>query len=197
KLPEDAVQLVDTPDKDVLLELLSLEGQIDLAIPRGGEGLIRFVADHAKVPVVKHWKGVCHVFLDASAGDDDAVRIAVNAKTSRPGVCNAAECLLVHRAAAERLLPLVGRALAEKGVELRADAEARSVLEKAGVPARAAAPDDFGFEFLALVMAVKVVPDLEGALDHIARYGSLHTEAIVTRDRESARRFTREVEASC
>lgn len=196
-LPADAVQLVETPDKDVLLELLALEGLIDLAIPRGGEGLIRFVADHAKVPVVKHWKGVCHVFLDASAPEEDAVRIAVNGKTSRPGVCNATECLLVHRAAAERLLPLVARALVEKKVELRADDEARAILARASVPAKAAAPADFGFEFLDLVMAVKVVPDLEGALDHIARYGSLHTEAIVTRELSSARRFTREVEASC
>ncbi len=196
-LPEDAVQLVDTPDKDVLLELLALEGQIDLAIPRGGEGLIRFVADHAKVPVVKHWKGVCHVFLDATAAEEDAVRIVVNAKTSRPGVCNAAECLLVHQSAAKKLLPPVALALAAKGVELRADDLAHAIIHKTGTAVKKATPEDFGFEFLDLVMAVKVVKDLDGALEHIARYGSLHTEAIVTRDAANAKRFTREVEASC
>jgi glutamate-5-semialdehyde dehydrogenase len=197
KLPASSVQLVETPSRELLLELLALDGLIDLAIPRGGEGLIRFVAEHARVPVVKHWKGVCHVFLDATATEEDAVRIAVNAKTSRPGVCNAAECLLVHGARARDLLPAVGRALVARGVELRADEPARAILEAAGIPARAAAPGDFGQEFLALVMAVKVVPDLDGALDHIARFGSLHTEAIVTRDPGSASRFKREVEASC
>src|SRR5262249_21041478 len=178
-----AVQLVSKTDKELLLELLKLDGLVDLAIPRGGEGLIAFVAEHARVPVVKHWKGVCHVFLDASADERAAVAIAVNAKASRPGVCNAAECLLVHRDAAARLLPAVGRALADAGVELRGDDRARAILEAARVPRlRAAAPEDFGREFLDLVMAVAVVDSLDGALDHVARYGSLHTEAIVTSD---------------
>jgi glutamate-5-semialdehyde dehydrogenase len=193
-LPSDSVQLVTSTERDLLLELLKQDETIDLAIPRGGEGLIRFVAEHARVPVVKHWKGVCHVFLDATATEDDAVRIVVNAKTSRPGVCNAAECLLVHRDA-ERLLAPVGEALVAKGVELRADPRAARAL--GGVPHVAAAPDDFGREFLELKMAVAVVDDLDGALDHVARYGSLHSEAIVTRDPESAKRWTREVEASC
>jgi glutamate-5-semialdehyde dehydrogenase len=197
RLPRTAVQLVATPDRDLLLELLGLEGLIDLAIPRGGEGLIRFVADHARVPVVKHWKGVCHVYLDESAPEADAVRIAVNAKASRPGVCNAAECLLVARRGAGRLLPPVGRALVAAGVELRADAAARALLSEAGVVSLAAAEDDFGREFLDLKMAVAVVDGLDGALEHIARYGSLHTEAIVTQDREAASRFVREAEASC
>lgn len=197
-LPAAAVQLVARTDRELLLELLKLDQLIDLAIPRGGEGLIQFVAEHARVPVVKHWKGVCHVFLDASAPEDDSVSIVVNAKASRPGVCNAAECLLVHREAAPRLLPAVGSALAAAGVELRADPEALALLEAARVPrVRAAAADDFGREFLDLVMAVAVVPDLTGALDHIARYGSLHSEAIVTRDLANARRFVREAEASC
>jgi glutamate-5-semialdehyde dehydrogenase len=195
-LPRDAVQLVPSPDRDLLLALLGLDGQIDLAIPRGGEGLIRFVAEHARVPVVKHYRGVCHLYLDDTAPTDEAAAIAVNGK-SRPGVCNALECLLVSRTAAARLLPAVGRALAGTGVELRAAPEAGAILAGAGVPATAATPDDFGREFLAPILAVKVVDGLDGALAHIRRYGSLHTEAIVTRDLDAADRFTREVEASC
>ena len=196
-LPARAVQLVPTTERQFLLDLLRLEGSIDLAIPRGGAGLIRYVAEHARVPVVRHWQGVCHVFLDQSADPEDAVRIVVNAKTSRPGVCNAAECLLVHAGAAPRLLPAVGRARVAAGGELRAEARARKILDGAGVPAVAAATDDFGREFLDLKMAVAVVDDVGAALAHIARYGSLHTEAIVTRDLLNAHRFTREAEASC
>jgi glutamate-5-semialdehyde dehydrogenase len=195
-LPRAAVQLVPSPDRELLLELLKLEGQIDLAIPRGGEGLIRFVAEHARVPVVKHYRGVCHLYLDDTAPEDRATALAVNGK-SRPGVCNALECLLVSRAAAPRLLPVVGRALVDRGIELRAEPEARALLADAGVPAAVAADDDFGREFLAPILAVKVVDGLDGALEHIRRYGSLHTEAIVTRDLAAADRFTREVLASC
>jgi glutamate-5-semialdehyde dehydrogenase len=195
-LPANAAQVVPTPDREATFALLALDDLIDLAIPRGGPSLIRAVAERSRVPVVKHYQGVCHLFLDASARPEQAVAIAVNAKTQRPGVCNALECLLVHRRAAAKLLPEVGRALAKAGVQLRADPAALEILKGARVKAVAAGPEDFGREFLDLVLAVKVVPDLDGALDHIARYGSQHTEAILTRDLANARRFEREVVAS-
>jgi glutamate-5-semialdehyde dehydrogenase len=154
------------------------------------------VAQRARVPVLKHYQGVCHLYLDESAEEERSVALAVNGKAQRPGVCNATECLLVHRAAAGRLLPPVGRALARAGVELRCDPTSLGILSRAGVRAVPAAPADFGKEFLDLVLAIRVVPSLDAALDHIARYGSLHTEAIVTRDLEAARRFEREVTAS-
>ena len=195
-LPAGAAQVVPVRDREATFELLALDDLIDLAIPRGGEGLIRAVAERSRVPVVKHYKGVCHLFLDESADAKDAVAIAVNGKVQRPGVCNATECLLVHRGAADRLLPAVGKALAGHGVELRCDPTALAILSRAGVPCVPAREDDFGKEFLDTILAVRVVGDLDGALDHIARYGSLHTEAILTNDLANARRFEREVEAS-
>lgn len=195
-LPAAAVQLVPTTDRESMLALLKLEGLIDLCIPRGGEGLIRFVVEHARIPVVKHYQGVCHVYVEQTADLAIAERIIVNAKASRPGVCNAAECLLVDSAVAAAFLPAAGRALAARGVELRADERSAQLLSAAGVPAKAALPDDFGREFLELILAVKVVDGFEGALAHIAQYGSEHTEAIITRDEALARRFTREVTAS-
>ncbi len=195
-LPRAAAQVVPTPDREATYQLLALDDLIDLAIPRGGPSLIRAVAERARVPVVKHYLGVCHLFLDQSAPPDQAVAVALNAKAQRPGVCNALECLLVHRAAAARLLPAVGKALAGAGVELRCDPTSLGILRRAGVKAVPARPEDYGKEFLDLILAVRVVPSLDGALEHIARYGSLHTEAIVTRDLPSARRFEREVEAS-
>jgi len=195
-LPAAAAQVVPVPDREATFALLELDDLIDLAIPRGGPSLIRAVAERSRVPVVKHYQGVCHLFLDESAPERQAVEIAVNGKVQRPGVCNALECLLVHREAAERLLPPVGRALAEAGVELRCDPTALGILSRAGVRAVTAAPEDFGKEFLDKILAVRVVADLDGALDHIARYGSLHTEAIVTRELSNARRFQREVTAS-
>ncbi len=196
-LPREAVQTVPTTDRAALAELLALDGLIDLAIPRGGEGLLAFVAEHARVPVLKHARGVCHVFLDASADPEMSTRIVVNAKAQRPGVCNAAECLLVHEVAAPALLAHVGRALADAKVELRAEPRALALLRQADVPAIAATETDFGREFLALTLAVKVVTSLDDALAHIERYGSLHSEAIVTNDLANARRFTREIDASC
>jgi len=195
-LPEHAIQLVPAGERDSLLELLKLEGLIDLCIPRGGEGLIRFVAENARIPVVKHYKGVCHVYVHAMADLDMATRIVVNAKASRPGVCNAAECLLLDRVVAERFLPVVGRALVDKKVELRGCPTTLAVLSRAGIPAKAAVEDDYGREFLDLILAIRVVKDLDGAMEHIARYGSEHTEAIITRDEPSAMRFIREVTAS-
>jgi glutamate-5-semialdehyde dehydrogenase len=195
-LPADAAQVVPTPDREATYALLQLDELIDLAIPRGGPSLIRAVAERSRVPVVKHYMGVCHLFLDASAPADRAVALALNGKVQRPGVCNALECLLVHRDAAEALLPPVGEALAAAGVELRCDPTALALLARAGVRAVPASPDDYGKEFLDTILAVRVVADLDGALEHIARYGSLHTEAILTRDLGSARRFEREVTAS-
>ena len=195
-LPAASVQPVPPGERETLLELLKLEGLIDLCIPRGGEGLIRFVAENARIPVVKHYKGVCHVYVHAAADLEMATRIVVNAKTSRPGVCNAAECLLVDRAVAERFLPQVGRELVAKGVELRGCPATVAVLSGAGVPVKAATEEDWGREFLELILAVRVVDGLEEAMEHIARYGSEHTEAIVTADASVAGRFTREIQAS-
>jgi glutamate-5-semialdehyde dehydrogenase len=195
-LPAAAAQVVPTPDREATFALLQLDDLVDLAIPRGGPGLIRAVVERSRVPVVKHFEGVCHLFLDASAGEEASVAIAMNGKVQRPGVCNALECLVVHRDSAERLLPPVGRALAGAGVELRCDPSSLAVLRRAGVAAVPAREEDYGKEFLDRILAVRVVGDLDGALDHIARYGSRHTEAIVTNDLGSARRFEREVEAS-
>lgn len=195
-LPEDAALLVPDTSRESMLALLTLDGLVDLAIPRGGEGLIRFVAENARVPVVKHYQGVCHVYVHADADLAMAERIVVNAKASRPGVCNAMECLLVDEAVAAQALPRLARALVDKQVELRGCAKTVAVLSAAQVPVTPAADGDFGKEFLDLICAVKVVPGLDGALEHIARYGSEHTEAIVTASRDAARRFTREVCAS-
>jgi glutamate-5-semialdehyde dehydrogenase len=195
-LPAAAAQVVPVPDREATFALLQLDDLVDLAIPRGGPGLIRAVAERSRVPVVKHYEGVCHLFLDEDAPEDHAVALALNGKVQRPGVCNALECLLVHRKCADRLLPAVGAALAAEGVELRCDPAALAILRRAEVPAVTAREEDFGKEFLDKILAVRVVADLDGALDHIARFGSKHTEAILTRDLERARRFEREVEAS-
>ena len=195
-LPRDAAQVVPTPERDATYALLELDDLIDLAIPRGGPALIRAVAERARVPVVKHYQGVCHLFVDQTARVEQAIALALNGKVQRPGVCNALECLLVHRGAASKLLPSIGRALADAGVQLRCCPTSLTILRRAGVAAVPAGPTDFGAEFLDLILAVRVVPDLDGALDHIARYGSLHTEAILTRDIGNARRFEREVVAS-
>jgi glutamate-5-semialdehyde dehydrogenase len=195
-LPAASAQVVPTTDREATFELLQLDDLIDLAIPRGGPSLIRAVAERSRVPVVKHYQGVCHLFLDESAPLQQAIDLSLNGKVQRPAVCNALECLLVHRQAAGRLLPAVGRALVDAGVELRSCPTSMTILARAGVPAVTAAPGDYGKEFSDLILAVRVVHDLDGALDHIARYGSLHTEAILTRDLASARRFEREVTAS-
>lgn len=196
KLPPDAVTIVQDLSRETMLEWLKLDGLVDLCIPRGGEGLIRFVAENARVPVVKHYQGVCHVYLHKDADPTLAERITVNAKASRPGVCNAAECLLVDAAQAKALLPKVARALVAAKVELRPCERSAPILEKAQVPFVPASAQDFGHEFLSLVMAVKVVDGLDGALAHIAEFGSEHTEAIVTTSKTVAARFTREVCAS-
>lgn len=191
-LPADSVQLVGTTDRAAVGHLLAMPDRIDLTIPRGGESLIRRVVAEAKMPVLKHYTGNCHVYVDAEADLASAVRIIVNSKAQRPGVCNAAETLLVHRSAARAFLPLAAEALGAKGVELRGDAEARAILPSI----RAAEPSDWDEEYLDLILAVGVVDSIEGAIAHIARHGSGHTEAIVTTSLEAARRFVAEVDAS-
>jgi glutamate-5-semialdehyde dehydrogenase len=191
-LPPDAVQLVQTPDREAVGHLLRLEGLIDLAIPRGGESLIRRVAAEARMPVLKHYKGNCHVYVDRAADLDMALRIVVNAKCQRPGVCNAAESLLIHREVAEHFLPLAGIALHERGVELRGCERTRRLVPQA-VPAT---EDDYAAEYLDLILSVKVVDGLEEAIEHINRYGSQHSDAIVTCDLAAARRFTAAVDSA-
>lgn len=195
-LPPHAVQLVPFTDRSSVPALVGLDGLVDLAIPRGGHGLIETVVAHARVPVIKHYDGICHLYLDEAADATMASAIAVNAKCQRPGVCNAAESLLVHARAAERLLPSVGRALADAGVELRADAEGLAILTRAGIPVVAAKAEDFRTEFLALIMAVKIVPGLGEAIDHINRHGSHHSDAIITADQTAAERFLAGVDSA-
>ncbi len=188
-LPEAALQVVTTTDRAAVLELLKLEEEIDLIIPRGGEGLIRFVVEHSRIPVIKHYKGVCHAFIDASADFDMAEKICVNAKVQRPGVCNAMETLLVHKDVAETFVPRIAGALRSHGVELRGC----PVTREFAPDVKPAVESDWDAEYLDLILAVRVVEDLDEAIDHIQRHGSLHTEIIVTADYGSAQRFLREV----
>jgi glutamate-5-semialdehyde dehydrogenase len=191
-LPPGAVQLVSTTDRAAVGELLRLNEYIDLAIPRGGEGLIRRVAGEARMPVLKHYKGVCHVYVERSADLDRAERIVLNAKCQRPGVCNAAESLLVDGAVAERFLPRVGASLRQRGVEIRG-CPATCRLVTGAVPAT---EEDYGTEYLDLVISAKVVAGLDEAVAHIARHGSGHSDAIVTNDLAAARRFTAAVDSA-
>jgi glutamate-5-semialdehyde dehydrogenase len=191
-LPADAVQLVPTIDRQAVGYLLSMGELIDLAIPRGGESLIRRVASEARMPVLKHYDGNCHVYVDAAADLDMAERIVVNAKCQRPGVCNAAESLLVHAAVADSFLPRIGTALAAQKVEVRGCEETRRHIPAA----RPATDADYRAEFLDLILSVKVVPDLDAAVAHINQFGSKHTDAIVTRDLAAARRFTQLVDSA-
>ena len=191
-LPENAVQLIPMVDREAVNMLLQLEEYIDLIIPRGGEDLIRAVVSQSRIPVIKHYKGVCHVFVDAGADLDMAVRICVNAKVQRPGVCNAMETLLVHQSAAGVFLPAAAEALEKAGVVLRGCERTRAVLP--GL--EEATEKDWHEEYLDLVLAVKVVDGIDEAIRHIEQYGSLHTESIVTRDYDNAQRFLREVNSS-
>lgn len=192
-LPPDAVQIIAPTDREGIKELIGLTGLVDLAIPRGGEGLIHFVAENAKVPVLNHYKGVCHLFLDEGCDHAMAVALALNGKVQRPAVCNALECLLVHEEEAPKLLPRVAAELLAKNVELRGCPRTREIVPQA----KAATDGDFGTEFGELVLAVRVVRDLDEAMEHIERYGSNHTEAICTNDHGRAQRWLREIDASC
>lgn len=195
-LPEDAAQLVPIADRATVAALCRLDQYVDVMIPRGGEGLIRSVAEQATMPVLKHDKGVCHAFVDAGADLAMSVPVLVNAKAQRPSTCNALECLLVHRDEAAALLPALGKAMAEADVELRACPVSLPLLDGFGARVIAAVPEDYGREFGARILAVLVVDGLDAALAHIACYGSRHTEVIFTRDQERALRFTREADAS-
>ena len=187
-----AIQVIPVADREAVNVLLSLEDYIDLIIPRGGEGLIRFVAENSRIPVLKHYKGVCHVFVDADADLDMAANIVMNGKCQRPGVCNALETLLVHKDIAEAFLPLVAARLVAAGVELRGCPRTKAILPDI----KDAVEEDWPAEFLDLILAVRVVDDLDAAMDHIAEYGSQHTEVIVTRSYANGQRFIREVDAS-
>jgi glutamate-5-semialdehyde dehydrogenase len=191
-LPRDAAIVLPMTDREAVQALI-VSPDVDLAIPRGGEELIRFVTENARVPVVQHYKGVCHLFVDRGADARAAADLAVNAKLSRPGVCNALECLLVDASDATRLLPPIAKRLLEGGCELRGDARARELVPEM----RLAEDDDYGREFLDTVLAVRVVDGLDGALAHVARYGSGHTESIATSNEAHAKRFLREVDAAC
>jgi glutamate-5-semialdehyde dehydrogenase len=191
-LPTDAVQLVPTTDRQAVGHLLSMNSYIDLAIPRGGKSLIQRVASEATMPVLKHYDGVCHVYVDATADLAMAERIVVNAKCQRPGTCNATECLLVHKAVADAFLPAMGQALLAKGVELRGCQETRRLIPQA----KPATEEDYRTEYLDLILSVKVVAELDEAISHIATYGSHHTDAIITRDLNAARTFTRRVDSA-
>jgi glutamate-5-semialdehyde dehydrogenase len=191
-LPADAVQLVETIDREAILEMLKLDDFIDVMIPRGGEELIRFVAEHARMPVLKHYKGICHIYVDADADLNMAKEICLNAKVQRPGVCNAMETLLVHHDAAGSFLPLMADAFRETGVELRGCERTRSLLPDC-LPATEA---DWYAEYLDLILAIRIVDDLQEAIRHISTYGSQHTEAIITRNYERAHRFLQEVQSS-
>ena len=192
-LPRDAVLALPPGDREAIRTLVQQTETVDLCIPRGGEGLIRFVQENARVPVIAHAKGVCHLYVDAGADVAMATRVAVDAKLVRPAVCNAIECLLIDRADAERTLPPIARTLLDGGCRLLGCERTRALVPEAG----AAEDDDWGREFGDRIIAVRVVDGVDGALEHVARYGSRHTEAIVTGSPRSADRWRREIDAAC
>jgi glutamate-5-semialdehyde dehydrogenase len=191
-LPAKAVQVVPIKDREAVKMLLNQEEYIDLIIPRGGEGLIRFVVENSTIPVLKHYKGVCHVYVDDGADLEMARDICYNAKVQRPGVCNSMETMLVHRSISEKFLPQMADRFIKAGVEIRGCPETCRILPDA----RKAEPADWPEEYLDLVLAVKIVEDMDQAISHITKYGSNHTEAIVTRDYHRARRFVHDVDSS-
>lgn len=191
-LPAAAVQVIPVPDREAVDILLKQEESIDLIIPRGGEGLIRHVVANSTIPVLKHYKGVCHAYVDEGADLDMAVKVSVNSKAQRPGVCNALETLLVHASIAAKFLPLVNDAMTKSLVVLRGCERTCALLP--GI--ESATPEDWDAEYLDLILAVRVVEDMDDAMAHIAAHGSNHTEAIITRDYSRSRRFVREVDAS-
>ncbi|MBF8265142.1 MAG: proA, partial [Dehalococcoidia bacterium] len=197
-VPEGAVQFIESTDRALVGQMLKMKDTIDLLIPRGGEGLIRFVRDNASMPVVAGGIGVCHTYVDSSADIAKAVAIVYNAKVQRPTVCNALDTVLVHRDIAERFLPRLAYELGKAGVEVHADEKALSIFKQENaVKAVPAKPEDWGKEFLALIAAIKVVDSLDEAIAHIDRYGSGHSEAIITEDYSAAQRFLNEVDAAC
>ncbi len=191
-LPENAIQVIPLTDREAVSAMLQLDEYIDLIIPRGGEELIRAVVAQSKIPVIKHYKGVCHIFVDAQADEDMAVNICFNAKVQRPGVCNAVETLLVHKDIARKFLPQVASKLQKAGVVLRGCERTRSILKNI----EAATEDDWFAEYLDLILAVRVVDSIDEAIAHIEKYGSLHTESIITNDYNNSQRFLNEVNSS-
>jgi glutamate-5-semialdehyde dehydrogenase len=191
-LPEAAVQVVDTPDRAAVGELLRMNEYVDIIVPRGGKDLVARVMEESRIPMIKHLDGVCHVFIDESADEDKAIRIADNAKTQRYGTCNTMETLLVHQTVAAAILPKLAKIYLDKGVELRGDERARTHVQQM----KPASEEDWYTEYLAPILAVRVVDTLDEAMDHIARYGSRHTDAIVTENAAHAKRFLREVDSS-
>ncbi|HUI08302.1 MAG TPA: glutamate-5-semialdehyde dehydrogenase [Verrucomicrobiae bacterium] len=191
-LPPQSMTVVPTSDRAAVDELLKLDDSINLCIPRGGESLIRAVAEKSRIPVIKHYKGVCHVYVDREADLDMAEKIVINAKCQRPGVCNAVETLLVDEKIADKFLPRIGQALTDRKVELRGDDTTRRFVGQA----KPASEDDWYAEYLDLILAVRVVTGVGEAIDHITKYGSAHSDAIVTRNRATAERFLREVDSS-
>ena len=195
-LPQDAVQVIATTDRAAVGELIARPECVDVIVPRGGKSLTERIAREAKVPTIKHLDGICHVYVDDAADLDKALRIADNAKTQRYSPCNTMETLLVSEAVAERFLPAIGRIYADKGVELRGDPRTRGILSAAGIGCLEATEEDWRTEYLAPILAVRVVAGLDAAIDHIGSYGSSHTDAIVTEDYSKAMRFLREVDSS-
>ncbi|MGD0022313.1 MAG: glutamate-5-semialdehyde dehydrogenase [Smithellaceae bacterium] len=191
-LPVNAIQVIPMTDREAVAAMLQLDEYIDLIIPRGGEELIRAVVAQSKIPVIKHYKGVCHIFVDAQADEDMAVNICLNAKVQRPGVCNAVETLLVHKDIARKFLPQVAFKLQKAGVVLRGCERTRSILKNI----EAATEDDWFAEYLDLILAVRVVDNIDEAIAHIEKYGSLHTESIITNDYNNSQRFLNEVNSS-
>ncbi len=191
-MPADAIQLVATTDRDAIRELVQMTGKVDLAIPRGGEGLINAVTEHARVPVIKHYKGLCSVYVDSDADLEKALSITENAKCQRPGVCNAIETLLVHEKIAATFLPALVERLAERGVELRGDEKARAI-----VPSMNPASDaDWDTEYLDLILAVRVVGSIDEAITHIDNHGSHHSDAIITENKNHEKTFTQQVDSA-
>lgn len=191
-LPESAIQVIETTDRTAVGELITMQDYVDVIVPRGGTSLIERIANEARVPVIKHLDGVCHVYIDDQADFDKAVRIADNAKTQRYGTCNTMETLLVHTAIAAKILPVLGKIYLDKGVELRGDEAARKII----AAMNPASEEDWATEYLAPILSIRIVDDLDQAIEHISRYGSQHTDAIVTENYTRARRFLREVDSS-
>jgi len=191
-LPETAVQVIETTDRAAVGELLRMNEYVDIVVPRGGKGLIERVMQESRIPMIKHLDGVCHVYIDDKADIDKAVRIADNAKTQRLGTCNTMETLLIARGIADRVLPPLAKIYAQKGIELRGDEAARRIVPDMVL----ATEEDWYTEYLAAILSVRVVDGLDAAIDHIGRYGSQHTDAIITEDKERAQRFLREVDSS-
>ncbi|MCB0340202.1 MAG: glutamate-5-semialdehyde dehydrogenase, partial [Bdellovibrionales bacterium] len=191
-MPEGAIEVVPITDRDAVRELVQLDELIDVVIPRGGEGLIRAVTEMSRVPVIKHYKGVCHIFVDQSADLKHAVDICENAKCQRPGVCNAMETLLVHEAIAKEFLPLVVARLSERGVELRGDEISRSVVSDI----KPASDEDWSTEYLDLILSIKIVRDVHEAIDHINTFGSHHSDSILSNEKKSQDAFTAGIDSA-